>query len=741
VPILGGAPAIQLPFAATEIRAPEISTEGLWQAGGEWSKALIDTVSGFWGGSQSPNRSVTATSATAPASHPLNPPSEGPVAIDVRDGAVEEASPVLESEKKRGKGVPVSRPEQHVPEKIVKLVAPSTGNEAAVDLDAWNGLEKKSDLEKYLKSFGPEYSEIDISQWRYDADGNRITIQSQKPIEQYLQSLPSSFAQGIGISNPTSYSPVTEPNIGKGDFLQNIAQVMDDEGTLGSFAWRFTGDGEDTWTIGPNKFAHYLKGDPSALYRALKQRGMQRAHMVSFEAFPNNVKRTVEGAKSRTLDEIFKAIGYDPSQWQGPAPENIELWSKHGSFLPPQRIDKIYAVYDELVPKPDGVLPGWAKERILIGKIYAAIRQAGYELFTFQDTHEMVKKMLEYNDLDRSKQEGPGARRRAKSILALNQESMPKLSVSQAFDAYLLTAANNGNGYKEAAATILGLSLDSKTDPADKLPETVHTLEEDLAFLKERWTALLQRHGVSPAAISGQYDFLMEQYSDDSRAYHTPSHVRRMLELSDVVRNHREFRGKVDWDGLEYAIIFHDGIYKVGAKDNEAESEKMARYSAEVAGLPPDFIERMSEYIMATTHDKPPGSLGAKLMADLDLSSFAVPSGYYFRYGNQVSNEMTQVVPEEKHLVGSLKFMEHLTGRPRIFYTHYFYDRYEDQARANMEKSKLLINKTLHGSPPSGAWDPRKMKEALDHLPSTWSGLARMKSIRDFLEEPDSPMP
>jgi predicted metal-dependent HD superfamily phosphohydrolase len=687
VPTVGMAPTAS--FAT-----PRLPTGAeLAQTFNEWTQPLAESFQNLWGGAKPSSESLTGSKhPTAPPVAPSNG-SRGP-----EDGTGTAGTQL---------DVEVS----------LKLVNPIRGRGKKIKLDRWKSFTSRAALDKYLKSFGPEYGALEIKQSLKDPAGNFISQQVTKFVDSYLESLPETFDLNYGISNPVSYSPVTEPNVQPGDFMK-ISQILARDGVLGSFGLRFSNE-KASFTIGPTKLGWYLQGRQPLLHSKLKSKGVlnSRVNIVTYEAFANNIKQSVIGAKSMRIDEFFRAIGEDMSKWDSKGSTYVP---EQGGFLPPRKIHDLYTLYDELFPKPHNVLPEWTKKRILIGRVYSNIRQLGHRLVTFPDTQQMVSLMLNFNE---SNPETP-------------------LTVAQAFDAFLRSGANKDESltpaqkFGQSAALILGAPIDTKIAPSDKLSTVSHSHEENLLFLRTRWKALMDRLRVPDSLMEGQYQFLEEHYSEAQRAYHTLSHVRRMLELMDTLRDYREFKGKVDWDALEWAIIFHDVVYNIGAKssENEKKSLKASRIAARLARLPHEFIQKTSEYIMATAQTSPPQSLGAKLMSDLDLSSFAVPSSYYFRYGQQVLDEDTHVIPEKEHLRKLLGFMNLLTGRPRIFFTNYFFDRYEDQARANIEKSKFLHGRALETAP-NAAWDAKAIHAALDHFPNTWDKLSPINNIRDFLEE------
>lgn len=95
--------------------------------------------------------------------------------------------------------------------------------------------------------------------------------------------------------------------------------------------------------------------------------------------------------------------------------------------------------------------------------------------------------------------------------------------------------------------------------------------------------------------INKKVDFLIDNYCEAFRKYHNLSHVFWMLQNQNVM--------EADSPILNMAILYHDVIYRVGAKDNEERSVKA-------------FLEEYNEII-------PEGNL--KGVCDLIMSTNKTP--------------------------------------------------------------------------------------------------------------------
>lgn len=172
---------------------------------------------------------------------------------------------------------------------------------------------------------------------------------------------------------------------------------------------------------------------------------------------------------------------------------------------------------------------------------------------------------------------------------------------------------------------------------------------------------------------------VMAKYSEPHRRYHTLDHIRHCLAQLDRTRHLA-----ADPDALELAVWFHDVVYDPAACDNELRSALF--FDAHLGvHLPGERAARVHRLIMDTEHPSEPDDGDARLMVDIDLSSFALPWDEFMRDTNAIQEEFAHV-PEEQLIAGKLKFLEALLSRPRFYLTDNFRDRLEAQARSNIER-------------------------------------------------------
>ncbi|MBL8250241.1 MAG: hypothetical protein JNK31_01075 [Candidatus Competibacter sp.] len=204
-----------------------------------------------------------------------------------------------------------------------------------------------------------------------------------------------------------------------------------------------------------------------------------------------------------------------------------------------------------------------------------------------------------------------------------------------------------------------------------------------------RFAALWNRAAAGASASAGSvYRRLARLYGESCRHYHTFDHIRRCLE---------EFDRAVSWaddpDGVELGLWFHDAIYRPGAPDNERRSAILFQECS--SGCEDVRLQQqVCDLILATTHRKPLDRRDEQLIADIDLSSFGLNWEAFELDGRRIRAEF-EGVSDSRYYAGLLRFLRGLQNRPTFFYTDYFQQRHESNARANLQR--LVENLSARG--------------------------------------------
>jgi predicted metal-dependent HD superfamily phosphohydrolase len=197
---------------------------------------------------------------------------------------------------------------------------------------------------------------------------------------------------------------------------------------------------------------------------------------------------------------------------------------------------------------------------------------------------------------------------------------------------------------------------------------------------EQRWTTLWKRLGARGDA-SAIYNDLVARYSEPDRAYHTLEHIGHCLNEFEHVRHLA-----TNPDAVELALWYHDAIYDTKAKDNEDRSAALAVEVVRNASLPDNFGQSVANLIMATKHIANLIDPDAQLVTDIDLSSLAASEQEFTENYGRIRQEYAWV-PEDQFVAGRSAILKSFLDRPTIYYTQFFRNKYEQQARRNIARS------------------------------------------------------
>ena len=157
---------------------------------------------------------------------------------------------------------------------------------------------------------------------------------------------------------------------------------------------------------------------------------------------------------------------------------------------------------------------------------------------------------------------------------------------------------------------------------------------------------------------------VLAAYSEPHRRYHVLTHLFGMLNwLKERLRRFPDT--KVSPPRLFFATLYHDSVFKVGAKDNEFLSAEWAADDLKDAGVSVVHIAHVVTDIMDTLHQEVPATAEGKLIVDADLISMAQP--FEYMYANTLALMEESGQPPKVFAKGNIAFLESLLARPAIF--------------------------------------------------------------------------
>lgn len=195
-------------------------------------------------------------------------------------------------------------------------------------------------------------------------------------------------------------------------------------------------------------------------------------------------------------------------------------------------------------------------------------------------------------------------------------------------------------------------------------------------FTRERFESTLARLGVRP--MRDVFSALEAAYSEPDRHYHGTRHVSECLAQ---FQNH--LRLAVQPSEIEIALWFHDAVYDTRRDDNERRSADWAADFLRSEHVADDRLARVHAMIMATRHAAPASDPDQQLLVDVDLGILGQPPPVFDGYDAAIRREY-HWVPWPQYAAARISVLTGFLGRPRIYSTAAFFDRYEAQARQNI---------------------------------------------------------
>lgn len=174
---------------------------------------------------------------------------------------------------------------------------------------------------------------------------------------------------------------------------------------------------------------------------------------------------------------------------------------------------------------------------------------------------------------------------------------------------------------------------------------------------------------------------LTTAYAEPQRSYHTIQHLNECLALLEPHLELAEHPAEV-----EIALWFHDAVYDVEGKDNEARSASWAQTELIAAQVTPEAVERIKKLIMATCHAALAQGRDQQLLVDVDLAILGAPRARFIEYEEQVRKEYDWV-PGWLFRRKRRGILKEFLARDPIYNTPQIRARLEGQARENLAYS------------------------------------------------------
>lgn len=197
-------------------------------------------------------------------------------------------------------------------------------------------------------------------------------------------------------------------------------------------------------------------------------------------------------------------------------------------------------------------------------------------------------------------------------------------------------------------------------------------------MLKSVFINLVKKYTPDTKLANNLWNEIVIEYSDAGRFYHTLKH------LENVYNELQPVKDKIaDWDVLLFALFYHDIVYKNSQSDNEVESAEIAKNRLKSINFPDEKISLCILHILSTKSHSLSQEPDTNYLNDADLAILGQSETIYSVYAQNIRKEYF-LYSDTSYNRGRKAVLKHYINMQQIFKTNFFYEKYEDQARINI---------------------------------------------------------
>ncbi len=204
-------------------------------------------------------------------------------------------------------------------------------------------------------------------------------------------------------------------------------------------------------------------------------------------------------------------------------------------------------------------------------------------------------------------------------------------------------------------------------------------------MLKETFIELLSNYTDNESLKSELWNEIEKNYSSKKRHYHTLQHLDNLLSLLTNIKNEI-----TNWETILFTLFYHDIIYNSLKLDNEEKSAELAEKRMKEISVSIDTIELCKQQILATKSHIKSSDNDTNYFTDADLSVLGQSWEKYSDYYKNVRKEYS-IYPDFFYNPGRKKVLNHFLAMDSIFKTDFFYNKFELQAKQNLQKEIELL--------------------------------------------------
>jgi len=204
-------------------------------------------------------------------------------------------------------------------------------------------------------------------------------------------------------------------------------------------------------------------------------------------------------------------------------------------------------------------------------------------------------------------------------------------------------------------------------------------------MLKKTFIELLENYTDDKNLIDELWNEIETNYSGKKRHYHTLEHLENLFNQLESVKEELQ-----NWETILFTLFYHDVIYKAVKSDNEERSAELAEKRMKQLSIPDEIITLCKTQIIATKSHVKSVDSDTNYFTDVDLSVLGQNWEAYSAYYKNVRKEYA-IYPDLLYNPGRKKVLNHFLEMESIFKTEYFHNKFEEQAKQNIQQEIELL--------------------------------------------------
>jgi len=204
-------------------------------------------------------------------------------------------------------------------------------------------------------------------------------------------------------------------------------------------------------------------------------------------------------------------------------------------------------------------------------------------------------------------------------------------------------------------------------------------------MLKDTFIQLVSKYTTNNTIANELWTEIEQNYSNKKRYYHTLQHLDNLLQQLTEAKNEIQ-----NWEAILFTLYYHDIVYNALKSDNEEKSAELAKTRMTQITVSTQTIELCYNQILATKSHQPSSNSDTNYFTDADLAVLGKPWEIYTAYYKNVRKEYA-IYPDFLYNRGRKKVIKHFLAMDRIFKTDFFYNKYETQAKQNLNQELNLL--------------------------------------------------